>query len=39
VTGRSSDLETPDAMIAIAEHRLGKTGLAELFRRAANSAS
>jgi hypothetical protein len=28
-----------DAMIAIAEKRLDKVGLAELFRRAANSAS
>jgi prophage maintenance system killer protein len=31
--------EMYQAMIAIAEKRLDKTGLAELFRRAANSAS
>jgi death-on-curing protein len=39
VTQRPADLETYDAMIAIAEKRLDKTGLAEIFRRAANSAS
>jgi death on curing protein len=39
VVGRPVDLETYDAMIAIAEKRLDKTGLAEIFRRAALSAS
>jgi death-on-curing protein len=39
VVGRPADLETYHAMIAIAEKRLDKAGLAELFRRAANSAS
>jgi death-on-curing protein len=39
VLGRPADLETHGAMIAIAEKRLDKAGLAELFRHAANSAS
>jgi death on curing protein len=39
VVGRPVDLETYDAMIAIAEKRLDKTGLAEIFRRASLSAS
>ncbi len=39
VLKRPSDLETYNAMIAIAERRLDKPGLADLFRRDANSAS
>jgi death-on-curing protein len=39
VVRRPAELETYDAMITIAEKRLDKVGLAELFRRAANSAS
>ncbi len=39
VTKRPADLQTYNALIAIAEKRLDKAGLAELFRRAANSAS
>jgi death-on-curing protein len=39
VIGRPADLETHGAMIAIAERRLDKARLAELFRRAAYSAS
>jgi death on curing protein len=39
VIARPADLEACDALIAIAEKRLDKAGLAELFRRAANSAS
>jgi death-on-curing protein len=39
IPGRPVELETYNAMIAIAEKRMDKVGLAELFRRAANSAS
>jgi len=34
-----TNMEIYNALIAIAEKRLDKAGLAELFRRAANSAS
>jgi len=39
VNNRPADLETYNAMIAIANKQLDKAGLAEVFRRAAISAS
>jgi hypothetical protein len=39
VTKWPNDLQIYDALIAIAERRLDKAGMAEVFRRAALSAS